>query len=692
MPSERGHTMRLHRSVGFLATWLVFTQTVFAQCDLVRTSAHPGGGIGSLQRLDESTAVFASDGWVQAVDLSDPTTIAFGDAIEVSSRGLLATSDGTLYVTASGERKVVVLAVEPGGDFRVVGEVHVDADRLTVSDDLLLSAGNKDAPTIIDISDPHAPKVLTNEPASNYARVPRSGDLIWCLDGRPSNYTVRAWNIGDPTSPAIVSEFIMEDEAVVDLMLVEGLLYVNARDRVVVVDYTTPTAPVEIASVELPAWSHTFSRHGDFLYVPLGSDGICAVDVSDTRRPSFAGEVVLEGVVGGRVDAIEFVNQRVLAVLDSGRLIAMTSAEPLRMVVQDEARQPAGTSVYMRAVPDGLAVVAHSKRVLYLVSRADPDAPEIVWSAYFPSTIEHVVSVGHLLLVSTLQDGTQIFDVSSLSSPIKLSAIPHVYPIQWIDAKGGTVISMTADHVLAIHDISDPSSPRLKSELRDPALNFTRYAVMLEDGLAYIGGPSRELRLLNYTDPANPWLEEYLEYSFSLVTPFIVGNRMYGHGDLSLAIYDISDPRHRVRIGTVPVAGSSVFQYPFGIHNSVLFSVVTDLPATPQGGWVLHDIRDPADPREILLFPREFEFGSSVLQDSWVYQLSTRGVLVTYRISNCEVCVADYDDSGKLDFFDLTRFLNGYAAQAWRADVTQDGDWTVNDVLHFVSAFQTGCP
>lgn len=677
----------------WLAIVSAFASFAQAQCDIVRTSALPGGGIGGLERLNPSTAVFANLGWVRAVDISDLADIRFGDAIEVDSLGSIAVSGSTVYAVSADHRKLFVLGIGTDGRFERVTELVVNVNNIVAAGDLLLAPGDEDSPTIIDISDPRAPKVVASgEPNINSQSfsVKGSGDLMWSLSGVSRAYVARAWNIADPTKPMLVSEFSIGEEALSGAMAIDDLLYVHARGRLVVVDYGSPANPTEVASLDLPGWSYDFASAGDYLYFPMLTDGMFAVNISDPAEPFLAGEVATEGVQGSRVSRVEFFDGQPLVTFYAGRLISMQLADPLRMIARDEIRSPGGNT-YARDITGGLAVVAESGRMLYLVDLTDPSRPEIVWSKYYPSKIIDVISDGQIMFVSTDYGGTEIFDASVLADPKSLSTINSSGLFRWIGVKDGVMISMPGYDFLQIHDVSDPSNPVELSELTDPGLIFTQYIQML-DGAAYIGGPSRDLRLLDYTDLADPQLTDDYDQFFALGKQFIAGNRMYGSGQLSLGIFDVSDPSERVRIGTVPAADTSTSQSPFGIENFVLVSVVNDLPTFPRHGWVLHDVRDPSDPRELFVSPREFEFGSSFLKDSWLYQLSTSGVLVAYEIVDCTVCFADYDDNGMLNFHDVISFLSGYSAQRWRADITQDGEWTTEDVLQFVSEFSRGCP
>jgi hypothetical protein len=55
-------------------------------------------------------------------------------------------------------------------------------------------------------------------------------------------------------------------------------------------------------------------------------------------------------------------------------------------------------------------------------------------------------------------------------------------------------------------------------------------------------------------------------------------------------------------------------------------------------------------------------------------------------------CPADLDNDGNLNFFDVSAFLNAFAAQDSIADFTGDGQFNFFDVSAFLNAFSAGCP
>jgi len=73
--------------------------------------------------------------------------------------------------------------------------------------------------------------------------------------------------------------------------------------------------------------------------------------------------------------------------------------------------------------------------------------------------------------------------------------------------------------------------------------------------------------------------------------------------------------------------------------------------------------------------------------------LSTlNGTPIGFMINTSPPCLADLDENGVLDFFDVSAFLDAFGAQDPAADFTNDGLYDFFDVSDFLDAFGTGCP
>ncbi len=88
-------------------------------------------------------------------------------------------------------------------------------------------------------------------------------------------------------------------------------------------------------------------------------------------------------------------------------------------------------------------------------------------------------------------------------------------------------------------------------------------------------------------------------------------------------------------------------------------------------GWVLSTIGD--------------QYGS------WAATSGEIGTPGSYNRISCNPCVADWNDDGTLDFFDVQAFLGAFSAHDAAADLNEDGSFDFFDVQVFLAAFSAGC-
>ncbi|MBX3323223.1 MAG: hypothetical protein KF757_09565 [Phycisphaeraceae bacterium] len=71
-----------------------------------------------------------------------------------------------------------------------------------------------------------------------------------------------------------------------------------------------------------------------------------------------------------------------------------------------------------------------------------------------------------------------------------------------------------------------------------------------------------------------------------------------------------------------------------------------------------------------------------------------RPVIIDFILPLAEVveCLADWNNDGELNFFDVSLFLGDFSGGVARADLNGDGEFNFFDVSLFLAAFSAGCP
>lgn len=149
---------------------------------------------------------------------------------------------------------------------------------------------------VIDVSNPSAPRVIgsveraydwpgsTGNPALDLAA---SGALALCACGPAGLVVVDA---SDPSAPVVTCTYkdgenfvrgvdVAGTTAFIASSLKEGRSYLR------ILDLTTPSSPVVLASLETPGVAQDVSVSGSLAYVTLGGGGLIVVDVSNPASP-----------------------------------------------------------------------------------------------------------------------------------------------------------------------------------------------------------------------------------------------------------------------------------------------------------------------------------------------------------------------------------------------------------------------
>ncbi|MFG0314840.1 MAG: GC-type dockerin domain-anchored protein, partial [Phycisphaerales bacterium] len=89
---------------------------------------------------------------------------------------------------------------------------------------------------------------------------------------------------------------------------------------------------------------------------------------------------------------------------------------------------------------------------------------------------------------------------------------------------------------------------------------------------------------------------------------------------------------------------------------------------------------------------RFYTSGLDAMGRVYAFGVANSGDLLATRFSFPSACSPDLDGDGKLDFFDVSAFLNAYNAMDPVADFNGDGKFSFFDVSSFLNQFNAGCP
>ena len=282
------------------------------------------------------------------------------------------------------------------------------------------------------------------------------------------------------------------------------------------------------------------------------------------------------------------------------------------------------THAYLVAAPD-----------FYVIDLSDPTSPAIVGSTTVEENTYAVTVSGTRAYVAGEYFRLRVIDVSDPSSPRALGVLTG-------SQSYGVVIS--EDHAfvacgngLQVIDVANPTNPPIVGHCEIPGLaksiaaapgyayvsNGTSFYVIDTDasaGVSIVGSvdppgghvtgidvlgnyayvaqgegyPSAGVRMIDVSDPENPWIASWMYIEGGANEVAASGNYAYvTAGDPGLRIVDFTDLNNPQIVGGVDTPGSAV---DIALSGEFAFvATADDYPATESGLWVV-DVPDPTDP------------------------------------------------------------------------------------------------
>ncbi len=268
------------------------------------------------------------------------------------------------------------------------------------------------------------------------------------------------------------------------------------------------------------------------------------------------------------------------------------------------------------------------------------------------------------LLLTTLAAGA----ASANGGPIEMTIDP---------AQSSIALTMTVDVGIASDSDSEasPLSGSLSVELDDAAnpasIVFNDLMIAIDDDLSFhwsfsiLGSADASLSggSVSYATPGFP------------TPPAPVAGGAFTTPDVPVALMGMLDVSY-----SILVVGSGSQTVDLG-DQGVFVSEVSGMVAGSDGIVTLTS----AIPLE----------GSVPLMDDAGTQLGTltvNGSATIVATGSAPACPADLTGDGRLNFFDVSAFLNAFSGMDPAADFDADGSYTFFDVSAFLGAFTAGCP
>lgn len=551
-----------------------------------------------------------------ASDVAQPSVIGEIDIEEVISD--VEVDGGYAYVVPHGPAEVMVLDVRDPVSPELVSRLQVSQGQSSydvdaeVRGDLVYLADWFDGVWVIDVGDPHDPVLVgTYVPSAGqngeaprvlgFALGHRYGYVV-VGESHPMRASMRVVDFASPSAPVEIGLLENPLFSGTTAVAVNGIhVAVSGGVGLQVVDVSDPTAPSEVGFLAEGRGAGQLIYQGDSVISAHHTGlhtGLRIYDVSDPSEPRY----VAYGVGGDEVfglalaDDLAFVvvGEDGLKVVDIGQLELMTEA--------GAAATPG--SARDLDVATATAYIADGMSGLRIVDVGQPGAPVEVGSCDTPGFARAVDVDDERAYVADGSEGVRIVDVSDPFSPFEAGVVPGT--ANRVDVNDGIALIAASGDGLKIVDVGEPSQP---VEIATVQFDGPVTDVRRGGGLVLVAVSGEGLKILDISQPGSPAIVGSYEEGGVNGLAFDSGYA-YLSRSTGLTVVDIREP-------STPVLTSSVYLYDLqpGIE------VRDGLALLPAGSDGLHvyDVSDPADPIHLGFYVLAGEAQSVRFEDGYAF-------------------------------------------------------------------------
>lgn len=491
------------------------------------STPRPARGVSITDGLAYVACGFASQGGLQIIDVSDPTSpTLLGSFFSLPIDAFaICVHNGIAYMAAyDGLHVFDVRSASQPAHLAVYNQN--DCNDVYVADGLAYT-GTYSGLEIIDVTSPSAPTFRGAFTRGQVFGVFASDGLVYLAERDYKGLGIV--DVANPSSPALIG-FCGTAGNAWDVAVSSTTAYLaDWEGGLSIIDVTNASSPTLRATYDTLSDAQDIVVADGVAYVANGVRGMKTVNVSDPQSPRTLGSLSTPipatgvSIVGKRAYVSGFWDSYI-GPPRPGMLQIVDVTVPSSPVLLGSYFGPVPFDV---AVSNGLAYIAEAYVGLKIVDVRDPSSPTLVGSFETPSTADGVFVSGDVAYVADYTS-LQIVDVSDPTAPFLRSSFPgfritEVFVSNDVAYITGTWSGANFECV----DVSDPDNPRLLGKYDVPNLSGPSDALYVSDGLAYF--VLGNLRVLDVSDPSKPTLCGFYPTGGSIFGTglFATGNLVY---------------------------------------------------------------------------------------------------------------------------------------------------------------------
>jgi hypothetical protein len=632
----------------------------------------------TLSFLDVNT-VLASQGYtLETYDISDPANITQLFQLPVGSNfQTMDVYEGYAYICDGFPGRLIVVDVQNPSALSIAAEISLPNSgsysyNVTVDNQIAYVAAPGRDIFLFDVSDPTSPiSISIATPKQNIIDMQALGSFLYVRSTE-----LYIFDYSDPLNPMLRGTF-ESPNGIRSMHIEDSNAYIgDGSGRVMIIDVAQPDNPTVLGQLDVPGVSNKIQRVGNRLYFAGTISGIHTIDITDPANMSIVGHTLeagsLKGIIANQSQIVSARSQG-LTVIDADLTVAPPPAQVFS-ITGDNARGIAieGNYAFVSGYLPGVTIFDITSPFAPIKIASVPTS-----SVAYRNSIK--VEKG-IMYIAENNDGVGIFDVSDPFNPTLIGQITD-NEASGLDVQGDRLAIYSVEPgFVALYDIVDPANPILMSTHSGP--EYPGQVILREDKI-YVAGGYTTLVVIDATDPTN--LTTAGIYDSPGIVEFSVAIALEGDTAFvctdfgKLYAVEITNPNNPQLISTHPLN-----------YDTYAIETMHDRLIASSSGVHLYDISDPANIQWIsaalgvandLSIVDNTMFAASGLNGLWVLD-----------IGDCVQCIADFNDDGQLNFFDISLFLEAFMQAEPAADLNNDAQVNFFDISLFLIEFNIGCP
>lgn len=404
-------------------------------------------------------------------------------------------------------------------------------------------------------------------------------------------------------------------------------LVVVGGPKLWLINVQNPTTPSLVSTVNIGSTCEGLATSGTNAYVAAGGRGFQIYSISNPANPAF---------VAG-IDSLEYCESVVISapyayVAAGSRSHIVNISNPAAPVVEGQYRAEAGGYHQYANIRSGHLYVCDFDLGLQVVNVNTPATPQKVSSLPSGHRTARIVFDGNFGYVANGDSGMRIINVSNIAAPtdVKLFDTPgraaSVYfgAITINGAPTGHIYVADRTAGLRAVNVSTPTAPTESGAINILApASGTAFTSFLLDNKAYVAYGTAGLRIIDVANPSNPTLLGTIDTPGDARAVVVGNNHAYvADRDAGVRVIDVSNASAPVEVANVATPRAR------GVALSGNYVYV----AASDSGLVVLDITTPASPKWVKSLPALY--GENVAASGNVAAITDYGKIRFYDVTN----------------------------------------------------------